>query len=138
VKFEINKMIEKDPQSEWYVAGTEETGEFVCPLKSDLGLVSFRCTVDHRGSIVRVRVEPANDAAAERLAEAFPTADGWKQPSTWQYRFSKVFTDTDEAIATVERAIEALGVRGKRRQTGYVRFWRMAIRQHLPALATVA
>jgi hypothetical protein len=134
MKFDIIRMIEQDAQSEWYMPGTEGTGEYIVVANSDLGRVGFRCT----GGIVRVRVEPVNSTAAEKLSATFPVNGGWKQPRILgQYRFSKVFTDPSAAIMAVEGAIGALGKgldKGcKKRLGGYSRFWRMAIRQHLPA-----
>jgi hypothetical protein len=135
MKFDIKKMIEKDPQSEWYMAGTERTGTFITVFKSDLGKVGFRCVDD----IVRVRIEPKVGDAQHALEKSFPVSAGWKQPAVFgEFRFSKVFTNADEAIAAVEYAIKALGKAGKKRRGGYNRFWRKAIRQHLPALTVAA
>jgi hypothetical protein len=132
MKFDGRKMIVKDPQSEWYEPGTEGTAEFVTPFKSDLGHVSFRCT----GGLVRVRIVPSNGAASAKLAAVFQRNAGWKQPDPFSkrtFRYSKTFINADEAIAAVESAIKALGKVGKKRQPGYTRYWRMVIRQYLPA-----
>jgi hypothetical protein len=43
-----------------------------------------------------------------------------------------MFYTADEAIAAIEGAIKALGKAGLKRRGGYTRFWRQAIRQHLP------
>jgi hypothetical protein len=132
MKFDIHKMIAESGTS-WAMGGTERTYTFVRLLNANLGTVGFRCT----GGIVRVRIEPSNSAAAPELIAAFPPSAGWKQPSGSvggkTFRFSKVFTNADEAIAAVEYAIKALGKEGVERRGGYSRFWRMAIRQHLPA-----
>jgi hypothetical protein len=137
VKFDITKMIVKDPQSEWYEPGTQGTAEFVTPVKSDLGHVSFRCT----GNFVRVRIVPSDREAATQLADKFARGDGWKQPDLWSsrtFRYSKMFYTADEAIEAVEFAIKALGKSGRKRQPGYVRFWRMAIRHYVSRPTAVA
>jgi hypothetical protein len=124
----IDQMIEKDPQSDDYVAGTERTGNFAKILDTDLGLVAFRLT----GGYVRVRVEPANKEAAEKLAKKLTRSTGWKQPGdSGQNRFSKVFYTSGEAIAGIEFAIKALGNEGKKRRLGTVRFWRWPVRSYL-------
>jgi hypothetical protein len=121
----IGKMIETDPDSDDYVAGTEKTGNYAKILDTDLGLVAFRLT----GGYVRVRVEPANTEAAEKLAEKLTRSTGWKQPGdSGENRFSKMFHTSGGAIAGIEFAIKALGSEGKKRRRGTVRYWRVAVR----------
>jgi hypothetical protein len=133
MKFLTQRMIEQDPESKWYMPGTERTGEYITVGISDLGRVGFRLT----GNYVRVRVEPrpVNESVVpvEELAPSFTRDDGWKQPQVLgEYRFSKMFYNADEAIAAIEGAIKALGKAGLERRGGYTRFWRKAIRQYLP------
>jgi hypothetical protein len=91
----IGKMIETDPDSDDYVAGTEKTGNYAKILDTDLGLVAFRLT----GGYVRVRVEPANTEAAEKLAEKLTRSTGWKQPGdSGENRFSKMFHTSGGAV----------------------------------------
>jgi hypothetical protein len=130
MKFTPNfeQMIVKDPESDDYVAGTERTGNFAKILHTDLGLVAFRLT----GGYVRVRVEPANNEAAEELAKKLTWERGWKQPGdSGQNRFSKVFYTSGEAIEGIEFAIKALGREGKKRRRGTVRYWRWPVRSYL-------
>jgi hypothetical protein len=129
----ISKMIETDQSSEWYMAGTEGTGQYAVILKTDLGRVGFRLT----GGYARVRVEPSNEEAAAKLAEKFPI--GWKQPSMiGEFRFSKVFYTSDEAVKAIERAIKALGTEGKERRRGTVRYWRWPVRAYVPRRTAAA
>jgi hypothetical protein len=131
----IDQMIEKDPDSDDYVAGTEKTGEFAKILDTDLGLVAFRLTDGY----VRVRVEPANEAATQELAEKLTRSTGWKQPcDSGQNRFSKMFYTSDDAIAGIEFAIKALGSEGKKRRRGTVRYWRIAVRNYLARPTAIA
>ena len=95
-----------DPTSPFHMPGTEHTGQFIVPATSSLGRVGFRVLFDN---LVRVRVEPKDSAAAEKLGEVLTTADGWKQPDGGQHRFSQVFTDGDAVIKIVEQLIVLLG-----------------------------
>jgi hypothetical protein len=131
----IDKMIERNPESDDYVAGTERTGSFAKILHTDLGRVAFRLT----GGYVRVRVEPANTEAAEKLAKKLTWERGWKQPSdSGENRFSKMFYTSDDAIAGIEFAIKALGREGKKRRRGTVRYWRWPIRSYLARPTAIA
>jgi hypothetical protein len=130
-----SRMIEQDKDSEWYMAGTEKTGEYIVVFKSDLGRVGFRLT----GGFARVRVEPGTPDHHEKLQEFFPENNGWRQPELLgQYRFSQVFFTPEKAIEAVEYAIKALGVDGTVRRGGITRFWRMAIRAYFPSQASIA
>ena len=72
--------------SKFFMAGTEGTGEYLVLLVTELGRVGIR----KLGDSIRIRVEPANDAAADAIRSAFPAAT-WKQPGAGgQFRFSRV------------------------------------------------
>lgn len=77
--------------SEFYMAGTEKTGEYFVVAVSSLGRVGCR----DLGWGFRVRVEPSSEAAAAELAMVLQAPE-WKQPGDdGQNRFSCVIEDAD-------------------------------------------
>ena len=122
----LARMIEQAKGTQWSMAGTERTGEYVVIAMSNIGRVGFRVV----GNYVRVRIEPYSVSGEERLGKMFTEASGWKQPdSHWQYRFSNVFTDPEEAIAAIEIAIKEIGRTDKLQRQPGTRRWRLALRQ---------
>ncbi len=97
------------------MAGTEGTGEYVVPLKTNHGAVGYR--PDRARGVYRVRVEPDSAEAADRLAPTFP---GWKQPgNAGQPRFSTEVDIEDRAgllaaltLAGAALKVDAQWVRG--------------------------
>lgn len=97
----------KNPNSIWYLAGTERTGAYNVLARTALGTIGVRELSD--GS-VRIRVEPT-EAGAAVLASAFPRSGGWKQPGdSSENRFSTVVDGSDRAgyEDIVKRALHAL------------------------------
>lgn len=122
----LARMIEKAKGTKWFMAGTENTGQYVVVARSKLGRVGFRVT----GSYVRVRIEPTEQNAPGPLATEFNALNGWKLPRIGgQWRFSKVFNDPEEAIAAIELAIKALERGGKVERQPGTRSWRLALRR---------
>ncbi len=117
-------MRQQDKQK-WYMGGTEGTGEYLVIARAPYrGRIGVRLLP---GGIVRIRVEPVNTAAAQRLAEHFPVGE-WKQPDLGQLRFSRVLS-ASEAIPVIEAAITALNTRGLE-PNSKARTWRRKLRSH--------
>lgn len=116
--------------TKWQMPGTERTGKYLVPVCAKRGRVGFRLL--GAGRSVRVRIEPANQAASDRLAVKLTRAGGWKQPGDdGQDRFSKVFTDQKSAIKAVKQAIRLLGRRGRKYNGSLGRWsWRKPITDH--------
>jgi len=90
----------------FFMAGTEGTGEYVVVLKTSQGTVGYRA--DTARGVYRVRVEPADAAAAERLAKHFP-APQWKQPGDGsQPRFSSTYPVDGSIESVIAAACQAL------------------------------
>lgn len=91
-------------QNQFYMAGTEGTGEYKVVAVSDLGRVGYR---ELPGSRVRVRVELNPDTQLSLFQEAFPENE-WKHPDFWQHRFSTVIdsAEADEVIAYARGVLE--------------------------------
>lgn len=106
---------------QWYMAGTEGTGEYLVVADSAVAKVGFRCLVD---GAFRVRVEPKTGAASDVLAKLLTEDKGWKQPDGWHLRFSQVYTDPAAAIAAIEKVVAALKRRGDVQRQPGKRLWR--------------
>lgn len=91
-------------QGMFYMAGTDNSGEYVVVAASPLGRVGYR----DLGNEVRVRLEPASQPAAEAIA---PLLTGWKQPDE-QFRFSVVTPKGAAAEIVVRRALAAIQAGG--------------------------
>ncbi len=125
----LKDFIEPDSASDWYVAGTERTGQYACLVMTDLGLVAVRPLL----SSVRVRVEPSDPQAAAQLAKYLTRAKGWTQPGDGgENRFSRVLSTDSEAIDAIATAIRRLGRGGKLARKG-TRLWRRMVKNHLAA-----
>ncbi len=115
----------KQDKQKWYMGGTEGTGEYLVIARAlyrgRIGVRLLSC------GNVRIRVEPVNTAAAERLSEHFPVGE-WKQPDLGQLRFSRVL-NASEAIPVIEAAIAALDTRGLE-SNSKARTWRSKLRKH--------
>lgn len=93
----------------WTMAGTEGTGEYQVLAESSFGRVGYRLLGNH----VRIRVEPASDAHAAKMAQVLTRASGWKQPGDGgQNRFSIVLPKDEAAVETLKQAF-ALIKRGR-------------------------
>lgn len=115
-----------DPTSEWYMAGTENTGRYQVVLRTNLGRVGYRVLANNQ---VRIRVEPTDQAASGQLAGHFSPIT-WKYPGDMlQFRYSTVVTGLAETLAVLEKAIKALGtaelVRNAKQRT-----WRAQLKKH--------
>jgi hypothetical protein len=114
------------PDTKWYMAGTESTGEYIVIGENALGRIGFRVFSDR----VRIRIEAPGGVEGEdqqeclsRLAELFD--ERWKQPSESCPRISLV---VNRALAReiIERAMAVLvdnGGRLKRPLRGYLWTW---------------
>ncbi len=100
------------PDSPFYMAGTEKTGEYVVLAVTKRGRLGIRNLGDHG---FRIRVEPNGRGNLARLrrrltAEKLVRDDGWKQPGdNSQSRFSRVVFYADRASKFVAEALEAIG-----------------------------
>jgi hypothetical protein len=90
-------------QAQWYMAGTEGTGEYLVVLRTRLGRVGYR---DLNGSY-RIRVEPKPEGR-DPLATVLTQSSGWKQPGDQgQDRFS-IVVQRGQLFDVLGSAIEAL------------------------------
>lgn len=95
--------------SPWLMAGTEGTYDYLVLARSSFGRVGYRL-VGHR---VRIRLEPADEAHAAKIAETLTREAGWKQPGDeGQNRFSIVLPKGEGAIEALKTAF-ALIKRGR-------------------------
>lgn len=122
----LARMIENAKGTQWWMGGTEGSGKYVVVASSNIGRVGFRVV----GDFVRVRIEPFDNSGEEIIGKRFSAESGWKQPSPiGQYRFSKVFTDPEEAIAAIELAVKEIGRNNKLQRQPGTRSWRLAMRR---------
>lgn len=88
-------------EDQFYMAGTEGTGEYKVLASSSFGRVGYR-DLDDR---VRIRLEPASEAHADKIGEVLTSMYGWKQPGDGgQNRFSLGLPKGDFALASLETA----------------------------------
>jgi hypothetical protein len=74
----------------WYMAGSEESGEYYVILCGKYGRLGVR----ELSWGWRVRIEPTDQKAADKLRAAFYPAMGWKQPGDdGQFRFSSIYSN---------------------------------------------
>jgi hypothetical protein len=95
------------PRSSYYMAGTEQTGEYVTVAKTELGSVGIR---EFAPDQFRIRVEPSA-AGKDVLGTALTRASGWKQPGdSKQERFSicSVGHKSDDTVVKVRKALHAI------------------------------
>ncbi len=91
--------------NKFFMAGTENTGRYNVLVVTALGRVGVRFL---EGERFRLRIEPADTAAAEKLASSFPR-DTYKQPGDGgQDRFSMVGYGSAELSKQVTKAVAAL------------------------------
>lgn len=114
---ESTQVTEEVPQTNpWSMAGTENTSEYVVLAESSFGRIGYRILPGIPGftpDAVRIRLEPATEAHAAKIAEHLSRNNGWKQPGdSGQNRFSTVVLMGTEAIETLETAY-ALIKRGR-------------------------
>lgn len=100
-------MFEQDTTAnDWYMAGTEGTGEYHVIARNNAGRIGIRPL---ENGTVRVRIEPSSEVYADQLAEYFSQEKGWKQPGEGdQNRFSLCPSKGKEATLTVKSALKAL------------------------------
>lgn len=85
------------------MVGTTRSGQYV-GLAADLGQVGFR----NLGGEYRLRIEPADQRAADLLAPAFPRSE-WSQPGDGgQFRFSRVIRGEGSLSIQLKLALTAL------------------------------
>lgn len=114
-------MSVQDPTDEWYMAGTEGTGEYHVIAKNNIGRLGIRPV----GGSVRIRIEPAGDKEIAALADSFTVEAGWKQPDMSQQRFSRFLSKGDEATQAVVDALKVLEAAGhKLERNSAARLWR--------------
>lgn len=93
----------------WFMAGTEETGEYIVLASSSFGRVGYRLINGWGRSAVRIRVEPASPAHADKIAKVLTADAGWKQPGdNGQDRFSIVHPLGAEALGDLEQAFRLI------------------------------
>lgn len=93
-----------------HIAGTEGTHNYAIIAETALGLVAVRILAEGR---YRVRVQPADHAAGQLMAQTLSRISGWKQPGDQgQDRFSTVPTGGAELHAEVSQAVAALTAGG--------------------------
>ncbi len=91
------------------MAGTEGTNQYRRVAESSFGVIGYRLL----GNQVRIRLEPATEAHAAKIAETLTRATGWKQPGdSGQNRFSTVLPRGIVAVDAFEAAY-ALVKRGR-------------------------
>ena len=107
---------EVTPTNPWTMAGTENTGQYQVLAESSFGRIGYRILPGIPGftpDYVRIRLEPATQAHAAKIAEQLSRSHGWKQPGDGeQNRFSTVVPLGEDAIETLETAF-ALIKRGR-------------------------
>ena len=87
--------------SPWIMAGTEGTNMYLVLASSSFGRIGYRLL----GHQVRIRLEPATEAHADKIAEVLTQDDGWKQPgSGGQNRFSICLPRGNAAVAELRLA----------------------------------
>lgn len=102
------------------MVGTEGTISYVEAARSSFGRLGVRQLDD---GTVRIRLEPASINHARKIARGLTTEAGWKQPSFFLNRFSRVVPLGDEAVEAFNLAF------------GYVKKGRPLV--YKPALAHV-
>ena len=91
------------------MAGTEGTNQYRRVAESSFGVIGYRLL----GNQVRIRLEPATEAHAAKIAETLTRATGWKQPGdSGQNRFSTVLPRGIVAVDAFDAAY-ALVKRGR-------------------------
>lgn len=85
----------------WTMAGTEGTCEYRVLAVSSYGRIGYRIL----DNWVRIRVEPATEGHAARMAKVLTHEFGWKQPGDGeQNRFSVVLPRGTAALVALEVA----------------------------------
>ncbi len=77
-------------KGEWYMAGSEKTGEYVVIAKTSVGRIGYRDLGDEG---FRVRLEPAQD----KIKDVAKKLSDWKRPNG-QQRFSKEVEGGEDEI----------------------------------------
>ncbi len=101
----LNKPV--SPKSKYFMAGTQNTGEYVTVAQTALGRCGLR---EYAPGCFRIRVEPTAEGVLS-LAAVLTRAEGWKQPGdSGQNRFSICVggKKSDETVADVTKALHAL------------------------------
>lgn len=94
------------------MVGTTRSGQYV-GLAADLGQVGYR----NLGGEYRLRIEPADQRAANLLAPMFPRGE-WSQPGDGgQFRFSRVIRGESNLSDKLKLALSALLSEGEVRDT---------------------
>ena len=115
----------------FYMSGTDGSGEYVVVAATDRGRVGFRAL---NGGQTRVRVEPAGEPV--ELADCFPS---WKQPVEGLVRFSLVCKDEQSRAAAVRQGLEAIGATAPSLQVNSAApEWALALLAAPPAPAETA
>jgi len=114
-------MPDKDTTSEWYMAGTEGTGDYKVIAMNSAGKLGIRPL---EGGSVRIRIE-FTDEGRSKLEKSFVLEEGWKQPSFTQQRFSKVLPNGTETVQAIVAALKVLEKAGdKLKRNSAERRWR--------------
>lgn len=98
-------------RGKFYMAGTEQTGQYVVLAVGPMGRVGFR----DLGGNYRVRVEPSTRKVVSFMKKHFG-AD-WRQPGDGgQFRYSKVVFGEAGCKAALTTALTALGAANARKE----------------------
>lgn len=100
---QTTEVTETDP---WFMAGTEGTGTYRVVAQSSFGRVGYRVVPSILApSFIRIRLEPADEAHAAKIATTLTRDAGWKQPGDGgQNRFSTITLMGEDAVRLLEVA----------------------------------
>lgn len=104
-------------KNNFYMAGTEGTGEYLVLASTARGRIGVRVLDGNTkamasAKLARVRVEPAKvkNGAAEEMAKCLPSSS-WKHPANFQQRYSTVVDGGAKKLRRrLVRGLKALGV----------------------------